>query len=110
MATTTTRQNECREALLKILKPGDTVYTVIRSVSRSGMSRRLDLYTIQDNRPRFLTTFTADLLGLSYGTESWIKGAGLRVSGCGMDMGFAVVYNLSTVLFGDGYKLNHEWI
>lgn len=110
MATTTARKSECREALLKILKPGDTVYTVIRSVSRSGMSRRLDLYTIQENSPRFLTTLTADLLGLSYGTEAWAKGAGLRVGGCGMDMGFHVVYELSHALFGNGYALKHEWI
>jgi hypothetical protein len=30
--------------------------------------------------------------------------------GCGMDMGFDLVYNLSSVLYGDGYKIKQEWI
>ena len=29
---------------------------------------------------------------------------GLRVSGCGMDMGFHVVYSLSRVLYPDGFE------
>jgi len=27
-----------------------------------------------------------------------------------MDMGFHIVYELSHLLFNDGYKLNHEWL
>jgi hypothetical protein len=40
---------------------------------------------------------------------------GYKVGGCGMDMGFHLVYTLASVLFPEdrktgGYKLNHEWI
>jgi hypothetical protein len=38
----------------------------------------------------------------------------IRVGGAGMDMGFHVVYSLSSVLFKDrddaGYVLSHRWI
>ena len=32
------------------------------------------------------------------------------VRGCGMDMGFKVVDDLSHKLFGEGYKLKHHWL
>lgn len=103
--------------LREILSPGDTVYCVLRHVSASGMSRRIDLYTIQDNRPRFLTGYAAHAIGWKWGDK-----AGVVVGGCGMDMGFHLVYTLSRTLFPDGfndgqdsqrdggYALRHEWL
>jgi hypothetical protein len=35
---------------------------------------------------------------------------GIRVGGCGMDMGFHLVYTLSRALFDDGYYVKHEWL
>ena len=32
------------------------------------------------------------------------------VRGCGMDMGYHVVHNLSHALFGEGYNLKHRWL
>ena len=94
----------------KYVSEGSTIYTVLRHVSASGMSRRIDLYTIRDNRPVFLTGYVGAILGMSRRRDK----DGLTVSGCGMDMGFHVVYNLSAALFGHddrgGYKLNHEWL
>lgn len=37
------QRNEARENLLKILKPGMRVYTVLRHVSRSGMVRHISV-------------------------------------------------------------------
>jgi hypothetical protein len=34
----------------------------------------------------------------------------IRVSGCGMDMGYHLVHSLSYALYGDGYALKHEWL
>jgi hypothetical protein len=34
----------------------------------------------------------------------------VKVHGCGMDMGFHAVYELSGALFGDGYSLKHKWL
>ena len=103
--------------LRKLLKVGDTVYTILRHVSNSGMSRRIDLYTIKDNRMQFLTGYAAHATGWKWGDK-----AGLVVGGCGMDMGFHVVYTLSSILFPEGfdegqdkrrdggYALRHQWI
>ena len=93
------RMNECRERLLSLLNPGDTVYGVVRSVSRSGMSRRIDFYCIEDGELRWLTPFIGDLCGYSHSYER----SGLRVDGCGMDMIFAVVYDLGHKLWPDGF-------
>lgn len=87
-------QKEAREFLLRVLKPGDTVFTVLRNVSRSGMSRNIDLYLLGQDEKLYLTYSVAALLGYSRAKDGSIK-----VSGCGMDMGFHVVYSLSRVLF-----------
>jgi hypothetical protein len=42
--------------LREVLKPGDTVYTVLRHVSRSGMSRNIDLY-MADNKPVWISAY-----------------------------------------------------
>lgn len=122
-----TRKEECRAALLKILKPGDTVHCILRHVSRSGMMRHIDFYTMQTNDKgapdmRWLSTYIADL-----GEYSQTNNGALKVGGCGMDMGFSVVYNLGAQLWPNGtakphgrrngepdsaggYALKHQWL
>lgn len=101
------RAAEHLETLRGILKPGDTVHTVLRHVSSSGMSRRIDLYRVEHDGPRygtdlrFLTGYVAAVLGYRWDDRNGKHG--LVVGGCGMDMGFHVVYNLSRVLFPDGH-------
>lgn len=108
------REAYAKARLLEILKHGDTVYTVLRHVSSSGMSRRIDLYTMRDNRPQYLSGYAAALIGWKLHEKG-----GIVVGGCGMDMGFHLVYTLSAVLFRDnpvegrkhsGYELRHEWL
>jgi hypothetical protein len=93
--------NEREQAIIDLrryLRPGTTVYTVLRHVSASGMSRTLDLYVIKKNKPLRLTYSAAKALG--YSTD---KNGDLKVSGCGMDMGWNTVYNLSRTMFPKGY-------
>lgn len=89
------------EELRRTLKPGDTVHTVLRRVSASGMSRRIDLYKLDNGDMRYLTGLVAKACGYSFPRQ----GEGLRVGGCGMDMGFAVVYDLSHALFPKGFAV-----
>lgn len=35
-----------RKALIKMIKPGQTIYTLTRSVSSSGMSRKISLFVV----------------------------------------------------------------
>jgi hypothetical protein len=109
-------KEQAKARLLGLLEKGDTVYCVLRSVSKSGMSRRIDFYVIKENRPIWITGSMATLSG----RDSTGCGKGMRVDGCGMDMGFHEVYNLASRLwpYGDrnpegrdgGYFLKSEWI
>ena len=94
------------EEIKQYVKEGDTLYTDVQSVSRSGMSRHIRVYAIRENEPINLSPFVADILGRRY----LDKDNSVMVGGCGMDMGFEVVYSLSYALFEDGYTLNQKWM
>lgn len=89
-----------REYLLSVLKPGDTVYCVAKHESRSGMSRTIDLLVAGPVGNVSSIAWAAARLGV--GTFDRDRG-GLKIGGAGMDMGFALVYDLSTRLFPDGF-------
>ena len=93
------RRAECIEQLRKEISPGDTIYTTIKHVSRSGMMRSIDVHTIRDNEPRWIARYVADALGQTFDE----KHEAVKMSGAGMDMGFALVYELSHALFSDGF-------
>ena len=93
-------QEEAKEYLRTLIKPGDTVYTILRHVSRSGMMRIIDpVIMTTDAGPYSITGWTAKALGEPLDRDRW----GVKVGGCGMDMGFHLVYNLSYTLFPDGF-------
>lgn len=118
MNTKTTERAEAIENLRKLLVRDDCVYTVLRHVSSSGMTRYMDLYYIRENRPQRITYSAAKALGWTYDN----KREALKVGGCGMDMGFHAVYTLASILFRNdgfkdtvtgedaGYSLRHEWM
>ena len=84
------------------------IYCVLRSVSASGMSRVIDFYTVINDRPSYLSGLIRKALGYRMA-----KRGGLVVGGCGMDMGFHVVYTVASVLYGGnrgGYEIKSEWI
>jgi hypothetical protein len=97
---TKTQQSEAIERLRETLKPGDTVFTVLKHVSRSGMMRVIQLIKMVDGEPRYLGYNAHLACGIAYDE----KREGLRMGGCGMDMGFAAVYELSSVLFRGGFS------
>lgn len=86
--------------LREILKPGNTVYVNLEHVSRSGMSRIIMPFVIRDNEPQHLGWAVAKVLGMTYDRDL----EGVRISGCGMDMGFALIYSLSSRLFPNGFE------
>ena len=88
-------KENARKELLEILKPGDTVYCVLRHVSRSGMQREISFFT---EGMRRIDSWVCDALGMRWGKHN-----GVVTGGCGMDMGFHVVYNLAYVLFPEGF-------
>ena len=103
-------RDEAIATLKEWITPGDTVYTVLRHVSRSGMQREIGIVllnaeshssfpadsTVRDLHPNYIV---AKALGLKL-TKN---GDGVQVGGCGMDMGFSLVYELSARLWPEGF-------
>lgn len=113
---TKAQKAERAEAIARMqewVKPGDTVYTILRHVSRSGMQREIGVVlllpgdrreeadarhggrTPVDVHPNYPVSV---ILGARTG-----KHDGVVVGGCGMDMGFHLVYTLSRYLYPDGF-------
>jgi hypothetical protein len=112
--------NYAKKQLLEyFVKEGDTVYTVLRSVSSSGMSRTMSLKVAKNEKILDLTYYASVVL--DYPLVEVNGSRAIRVGGAGMDMGFHVVYSLSRVLFRDkyegqpdavdaGYSLSQAWL
>lgn len=82
------------------LKPGTTVYTVLRHVSSSGMTRHISVMIMEDGQPRQIDWSVSVIL-----RDRLAKREGIIVGGCGMDMGFHLVYSLGRALYPEGFKL-----
>ncbi len=102
--TTTQKNAQKSEALARLqewLKPGDTVYTILDHVSASGMTRHIRLVLMKSDGERVTDLHpnhaAATVLGLRQA-----KRDGLIISGCGMDMGFEIVYQLGRALWPNG--------
>lgn len=90
---------ERRDDLLRSCPPGSTLHTVLRHVSRSGMYRAIDVYRLHDQDADWLSYRVAALLGMRFDKRHEAIGIG----GCGMDMGFAIVSDLSRALYPEGF-------
>jgi hypothetical protein len=93
--------NEALDRLRDILKPGTTVHTILRNVSSSGMSRAVSAVVINKDGSIF---YLDGLIARSGLFKTHPKYDGLKLDGCGMDMGFHLVYSLSRALYPNGYK------
>lgn len=91
-----TQVDEAKAALRKILKPGDTVHTILDHVSSSGMSRDIRVVILRDGEALHPNHSVSVVLGLSRAK----RGDGMRVGGYGMDMGFHIVHSLGYALYG----------
>lgn len=96
---TAPERDEYTEKLRAEIKPGDTLYTVLRHRAPSGMSRAIDVYKIDQDQPFRLTFWVAMATRTPY-SERY---EALNVSGTGMDMGYHVVYGLARTLFPGGF-------
>lgn len=101
------------------IKPGDTLYTILEHRAASGMSRWIRCLLIkidEKGKPYFLHPNHA--VSVVLGLRRDRKHEGVFVSGCGMDMGFHVAYELGHALWPDGtpnqpnggYALKHQWL
>ena len=99
-------REEAIEKLKEAIKEGDTLYTQLEHVTKSGMTRFIKVRKIEDDYPYDYTGLVAKALDWTY-SERYLA---IKVSGCGMDMGFHLIYSLSSVLHDDGYAINQRWL
>jgi len=136
-AETEAQKAEALATLRKLIKPGDTVYCVLRHRASSGMFRVIDLVVIDATRtentyplkPADLAKYVGEVdysakpvkvrrlpprirsIGWSAAHATGYKydpdRQGLRMGGAGMDMGFAAVYALGCALWPKGTPKPH---
>jgi len=104
MKTKTTQdQKNAIKFLKKVVKIDSELLVNIHSVSKSGMSRKMSLYVVSNK----------DLIKLNWhlkqaGFESLDERGQIKVGGCGMDMAFAITYNLKCALYGYDEGANNQ--
>lgn len=98
-----------KQKLLTYLNHNKRVYTVLRNVASSGMSRSISLVIAESDGEGQVSTldyYARVVLGAKIDS----KHGGIIARGAGMDMGFNLVYRLSSALYGDGYALKQSWL
>ena len=104
------------ESLVNDCPRKPTIYTILRHCSRSGMSRSISVYVLTKDRFVKLDYLISNVTDMKLDKNN----GGVKIGGCGMDMGFSLVndmfYSLSDVL-GDDYKhgrwqsiWDHSWL
>lgn len=107
--TQTPEQRFALDRLRELCPPGTTVQCVLEHVSKSGMMRSIKLYVIEPDGHMAWLNGLMETAGLE---KCWRKDGrrmdGTKVGGCGMDMGFHLVYNLASALYRDGFTCTGE--
>lgn len=88
-------QQQAADYLRTLFPPGSTVVTVLLHTSRSGMLRSIGVLGIEDGEIKDVSWAVARALGWPFDRDR----GGVKVSGCGMDMGFHLVHVLSATLY-----------
>ena len=109
-------ESEAKAHLIELFAGDDkpNIRTVIRHVSSSGMSRDISVFYAKDNQILNITYSVAKAIGWQLVERNGSRA--IKVGGCGMDMGFHLVYTLSSVLyrgtteFDPGYHLSQNWL
>ena len=114
--------------LKKWIKPNMTIYTKLESVSGSGMSRRISVYAVRTAKKGAAAQIANITHAVANATGHTVSDkGGIVKTGCGMDMGFSIVYDFGRALWpkgtpkphgsrngapdkDGGYALKHSWL
>ena len=106
------RTNYTDEELIAELKgwipEGGEVHTRVEHVSQSGMSRNIVPIVATPDGSIINLSWHLWNLGIGSRPRGRYAGRSVTMGGCGMDMTFALVYDLAAKLYGDGYKLKNR--
>lgn len=79
------------------------IYAIVRGVAKSGMSRRLSFFMIEDGELINITQVIAQVLDKTLNEHEW----SFRVSGCGMDM---IAHTLDCFASRLGFEKTPSWV
>lgn len=83
------------------------IHLMLDHVSKSGMYRVFRMFIVENDNMleiRSLPQFEKKNIKFNRKKNGW------PISGCGMDMGFALVYDIASFYNGDGYSLAYTHI
>lgn len=92
--------------LRALCPPGTTVYTILRSVSRSGMSRDLSVIVFKDGHALHPNWAVSQVTGHRLNRGGWRDA--LVSKGCGFNHADTLVQDLAEALHGDSQSLKHQ--
>ena len=102
--TYTWELNNCNKHEIPLTFTSDSkIYAIVRGVSRSGMSRRLSFFMVDDGELINVTQVIAQVLGKTMNESEW----SFRVSGCGMDM---IAHTLDCFASKLGFEKTPSWV
>jgi hypothetical protein len=113
----TDKELSTERLLSDYLNQTSTVYTVSRGVSSSGLTQYVSVMVagLDDSNKADLYNITwhvSNVLGEKLHDRNGHRV--IKLQGGGMDLGFNLVYNLSSVLYAGqeraGYVLKHRWM
>jgi hypothetical protein len=81
----------------RFVKPGCTIYTILRHVTTEGTTRFFDVYCVKDNEPYRITHSVAEVTGYKY-NKHW---EAIRIPGYGFCAEDEIAETLSRALFGN---------
>ena len=113
MKPTKEQKEKAKQDLIKMFNSNKVaLYTICKHVSRTGMMRHIDVIFITEDRTPININWYIEQLGLFNRAKHYntLNADSLRVSGCGMDMGYYVVSTLSSVLFNDYKVITQRWL
>jgi hypothetical protein len=105
----TAAQQFATKQLAGMLTKGETLYTINRHVSSSGMTRHISVFRVDNKGEIECLDWIIARAGI-FKRVNRNNMEGLKVTGCGMDMGFHVVYTVSSIVLGDGYAIKQRWL
>ena len=94
------------QKLREVVTPGSTIYVVLRRKNPLGTCRWLEFYHVRDGELKRITWDVALAVDGEYCREH----DALKVTGAGLDVGYASVESLGQALLGSGRALKHQWL
>ena len=92
--------------LREVIAPGATIYVLLRRKNKLGTCRWVEFYHINEGQLKCITWDVALAIQGEYCREH----DAVKITGAGLDVGYASVRELSDALYGPSRPLAHKWL